>query len=770
MAVVLFAFDILRRKVPEVFEARRTLNTKRLNLDHFGRRVFTPPPPSRRNFGWVAPVLRLELDTVAVTHGLDAALFLRFLRTMAYLFLVLCIPTAILLPVYYTGANKNLEPDIDAFVEGIQSFSLSNLDSGDPWRFWIALAADYVVLGFVCMLLYKEFQVYANHRIRYRAADNPANFAIIVQDIPLESSSEEAVYAYWNTLFPGQVASVFLIHDGKKLNKKMKNFWTAVTKRERAEWDMEFNEKLAGERPTHGVGFCSCCRGASAKVDSIDYWTDQQSHYFAKISAYQKELDPEHCPCARAAIVVFNNRRAAAVAVQTNFSKSDMEWRVSHAPEPKAVNWSTFSISAAQVPVRQAITLISTVLLTLFWIIPVTFISGLTNLQELSEVEIKGDKPFSFLSGVPDWSPVLTGFIESTLPAIILSVFLSLIPTFLRILISVSRVPSTAEVDMRVRDYYFNFVVFSNFLFIITAGTLLKKLPKIIDRPKQIIDLLASSAPQQATFMMNFILLKALSETPKELLQLGRLVIRWAKLKFLARTPRERAQEETGKTEFYFFKYYAMAQLVSTLGLIYSTIAPFIIPICFLYFAIMYVTWKYNLCFSLHNSYENGGSMYGGALYSVWIGLFLHLLMMMGLFALNKNPAQSALILIPTVASFVFIIFIRHSFLRISAHGSATETHLHVEENEGVDKIPDCLLNKYVDPAFEPLPDPVENLNGVDGNTGEVNHTVEYDLEDPEGLPDVTMDTPQLKSGDARMDPPTSSTDDWKDANGAPPG
>lgn len=97
-------------------------------------------------------------------------------------------------------------------------------------------------------------------------------------------------------------------------------------------------------------------KGASAKGDSINYWSYQLSHCFAKISEYQMELNRKHCPCERAGIVVVNNRRASAVAVQTNCSKSKMEWRVNHAPEPKAVKLPRCSTLAAQVPVRQAVT------------------------------------------------------------------------------------------------------------------------------------------------------------------------------------------------------------------------------------------------------------------------------------------------------------------------------------------------------------------------------------------------------------------------------
>lgn len=756
-------FDILRKRVPAVFEARRALNHRRNPLDYHGRRVYTPPPPSYRLFGWVGPVLRLELDTIAETHGLDTALFLKYLRAMAALFLCLCIASAGLLPVFFTASNKDLPLGDSLRTKGINRFSIANLPEDDPWRFWVILLVEYVLTGLVCFYLSGQFALYSKDRRHYRAAKSPQNYTVLVQDIPPHSCSEEAVQYYWDRLFPGLVERVYIVHDARKLLVKKGKFWNAVTKRERAEWDMEFNDKLAGARPTHKVGTCACCRGASVRVDSIQYWAEQQHHYSSKIALNQQEVkNSGHSPLAGAAIVTFKTRRAAAVAAQTNFGSKESEWRVARAPEPNAVNWNSLGIGKKLLPVRNGFTLVASMALTLFWLIPVTMIMGLANLSALADITIRDQQPFSFLDNVANWSPVLKSLIESLLPVIILSVFLSLIPTFFRMFVSVSRVASTAKTDNIVRDWYFIFVIFSNFLFVALAGTLLNDLQRIISDPGSTIDLLATAVPKQAAFIMNFILLKALSETPQQLLQIVRVVLRWVILRFFAATPRERNTVDTGNTVFVYLRYYAMSQLVALLGLIYSTIQPFIIPVCFAYFAINYIVYKYNLCYSLHNPYQDGGSMYGGALYGLWVGLLLHLLTIIGLFGLNKKPAQSALAVVPVIFAVLFLRQYRKSYDRIVEHGSALETQVQVEEEDGEDMIPEDLATKYIHPGFEPLPDPIPNLNGVDGNTGDVKYSDVEDLENSIS----GMERVDDKDGDNLKLPNTPSTEEWKDAHG----
>lgn len=711
IVISLLLFELFRRKIPSIFEARRILNENRNPLDYHNNRVFSPASPSYKPLGWLHPVLHLDIDTLAKTHGLDTALFLRYLRAMAFLFFILLIPTVPLLPIYYTGeANDHLEGD-SAKVLGVQLFSLSNVHKDDSWRFWVTLACDYLVLAFVLLVVYREFKLFGKYRIQYRASKNPANYSILVEDIPKSCASESVVQGYWNRLFPGMIERVFIIRNAKKLDEVKDKFWKAVAKREVAEWNNAYKQKLKGERPTHKIGMNPWKRPT---VDSINYWEEEQKKLAVKLATYQQNPDASVAPATRAAIVVFSSKRVASVAAQTNFASKENEWRVHRASEPKAFNWGSFGIPWYQVGVRNTITIVCTLAMTIFWVIPITFIMSLTNLRELVHLKIRGQQPFFWLKGILDLPDFILNNIQSFLPAIILSVFLSLVPTFIRIFVNVSRVPSNAEVDIRVRDWYFNFVVFSNFLFVIVSGSLFDQITAIIDQPSRLVSFLAESAPKQGAFIMNFILLKAISETPLEILQIGRVVVRWVMLKFLARTKRQRDAATVGNTQFQFFRYYAISQLVALLGLIYSTISPFIIPCCLAYFIIMYVVWKYNLSFALYNQYEDGGMMYGGALYGTWTGLFLHLVTMIGIFGVNKNPAQSALIIIPAAVSLAFLKMLRSSFPRIIHHGSTLETLKRIEEAEETDEIPEELAETFVHPSFIPLPDPVENLNGVE--------------------------------------------------------
>eukprot|EP00177_Eucheuma_denticulatum_P001673 GFKZ01003009.1.p1 GENE.GFKZ01003009.1~~GFKZ01003009.1.p1 ORF type:complete len:897 (+),score=137.20 GFKZ01003009.1:313-3003(+) len=740
--ICLLFFEPLRRKVPSIFEARRQLNLAGDPVDYMGNRVATPPPPSYRFFGWLLPTLRLDLDTIADTHGLDAALFLRFQRFMLILFTCMCLPTVVLLPLYYTGPNKDLPDSADAQTRGVNKFSISNLDRDEHWRFWLVLFIEYAITLFICYQIFRQFKDYTRYRRRYRASPHPANYAVIVQDIPWKHCSEEAIHEYWNHIFPGEVAAVFYVQDARKLEKDKDRFWQAVDRRERAEHKLyrrrrrrdKKRDKLERKGKTlksnyldesdvdsvQGDG-CFFGRCAPRRPDrAVAYWTEQQTRHYAKVVAHQLRREEGDYPGTQSAVVVFNSRRAASVAAQTNFARVESEWRVTRAPEPEAINWGVLAVSGWTKYARAAVTTVLGVAFTLFWVIPVTAIMGFVNLTKLSEIDVNGTKPFAFLRSLADASPVVTGFIESWLPTVVLTVFLSLVPAIFEFFVGISRIVSQARQARMVRDWYFTFVTFSNFLFVAFSGTLLEELRLILQEPAKTVEILARNIPKQAAFMMNFILLTALTETPRELLQIFRVATRFFKLRLTSKTKRQRDKADVGDMSMDYVGFYAVSQLVTLLGLVYCTIQPLIVFCCVGYFAVSYLVFKYNVCYALYNEYQDGGRMYEGALYAVWVGLFVHLLTMIGVYGLNNYAAQSVLIILPAILSALFVIHCRMSFQRVIEHGSALETQdrlEQLEESGGVDSIPAERADLFVHPGFEELPklDELENLNGIPG-------------------------------------------------------
>jgi Calcium-dependent channel, 7TM region, putative phosphate len=101
-------------------------------------------------------------------------------------------------------------------------------------------------------------------------------------------------------------------------------------------------------------------------------------------------------------------------------------------------------------------------------------------LQALAAIKINGNIPFKFLSPVREWNTTVIGLVEGLAPPIIQSLFLALIPVFIRLLVSISRNVSFARVDSLVRNWYFFFLFLNGFVFTILGGAILQSLPALI--------------------------------------------------------------------------------------------------------------------------------------------------------------------------------------------------------------------------------------------------------------------------------------------------
>lgn len=737
-AVVLLIFTCVRPRLPQVYQFRRLLNRYRTYNDFNGARVgFPSRRPESGPLGWLGPAMATKEDEIVARIGLDAAMFLRFMSSQLKSFIIITVVCCLVLwPAYATAGNKSL-PDGDANrVEGLQVLSLSNVPVGDN-RLWATLILEYVVCAVFLFFLHKDYSQYAIYRRMYRASENPANYAVAVYDIPRGSNTEEAVRERFELMFPGQVSEVVLARKSKKGIKAEKMLAKIVAKRERAEY-VRANEDA---EPMTRPGICGACMCWKAKVPALDYFESEQRRLESEITDEGRNAEN-----ANSAIVVFTNKRAAALVAQANQGGNANEWIVHRAGVPEAVHWPAFHIPGYQAVWRSIAVIAFVVFMTFFWIIPATAIMSLANLGALSEVP-----GFSWAEGIRDISPAVVGIIENALPALILSIFFALIPTFFRLAVSQTRLHSLHIIDSKTRNYFYFFTIFASFVFVVFAGTALTNLEEMRQDPSQISTLLAGAVPQNGIFFASFVLLKTFIPLFIMLLNPARVIIRWIKLK-LAKTERERrAAEETGSV-FQYFKFYGQAMMMSLLGLTYSTLAP-IVPLCvFVYYSLSYAVFKHNIVFASHRKWDGGGWDYPGAFYSVIASLIIKQLTMIGVIGLYEAPAQSILAIFPLLATILFGIWCHRRYNRVSLHGSLHDLY---SDDAKSDEIPLRYNGLYRHPGVSVKP--YQNLSGIEDPRDVYPDEAEDGFESDMHLKSEHQDTsvgyvPDRRGGRARRD------------------
>ena len=66
-----------------------------------------PPPVDKGLFGWIPPLIRTKEQDLVDKVGLDAAIFMRFIRMLRHMFLALTVVgCGVLIPTYILAANR----------------------------------------------------------------------------------------------------------------------------------------------------------------------------------------------------------------------------------------------------------------------------------------------------------------------------------------------------------------------------------------------------------------------------------------------------------------------------------------------------------------------------------------------------------------------------------------------------------------------------------------------------------------------------------------
>lgn len=82
-----------------------------------------------------------------------------------------------------------------------------------------------------------------------------------------------------------------------------------------------------------------------------------------------------------AAFVSFKTRWGAAVCAQTQQSRNPTLWLTDWASEPRDVYWDNLAIPYVSLTIRKLIVNVAFFFLTFFFVIPVTFVQSLANIE-----------------------------------------------------------------------------------------------------------------------------------------------------------------------------------------------------------------------------------------------------------------------------------------------------------------------------------------------------------------------------------------------------
>ncbi|KAL9321019.1 hypothetical protein ACSQ67_012858 [Phaseolus vulgaris] len=592
---------------------------------------------SRNPFSWIKEAVSSSERDVVTMSGVDTAVYFVFLTTvLSILVLSGVILLPVLLPLSATdNAMKRQGAKAQTTSKGtfnqLDKLSMANITAKSP-RLWGFLIACYWVSIVTFVLLWRAYKHVSWLRGEALKSPDvrPEQFAIVVRDIPNATQGQtkkEQVDAYFKAIYPEAFYRSMIVTDNKVVNKTWETLEGYKKKLARAEAVYEGSKTTAkpeGTKPTNKTGFLGL---VGKKVDSIDYYKDKINEFVTKLESEQKVTLREKQQDA--ALVFFSSRVVAASAAQSLHAQMVDTWSVFDAPEPSQLILPNLKIKYFQRELRQYLVYVIVALTIFFYMIPITFVSAFTTLDNLV-------KYLPFIKPIVRIAALRT-VLEAYLPQLALIIFLALLPKLLLFLSKFEGIPTESHAVRAASGKYFYFIVLNVFIGVTIGGTLFKAFNKIQKNPSlsEISSLLAESLPGNATFFLTYVALKFFVGYGLELSRIVPLIIYHLKRKYLCKTEAE-LKEAWRPGDLGYGTRVPGDMLIVTIVFCYSVIAPVIIPFGVLYFGLGWLVLRNQALKVYVPSYESYGRMWPHIHNRVLASLILYQITMFGYFGAQK--------------------------------------------------------------------------------------------------------------------------------------
>ncbi|XP_020237007.1 CSC1-like protein ERD4 [Cajanus cajan] len=624
---------------------------------------------TRNPFSWIKEAVSSSEKDVIAMSGVDTAVYFVFLTTvLGILVLSGVILLPVLLPLSITDNGGKKQTTSEGTFNELDKLSMANITAKSS-RLWGFLIACYWVSVVTYVLLWRAYKHVSWLRSEaFKSPDaKPEQFAIVVRDIPpvpQGQTRKELVDTYFKAIYPETFYRSMIVTDNKEVNKiweELEGYKKKLARTEAIYAGSKTTAKPEGTRPTNKTGFLGLI---GKKVDSIEYYNEKINELVAKLESEQKVTLREKQQDA--ALVFFSNRVVAASAAQNLHAQMVDTWSVCDAPESRQLIWPNLKIKFYQRELRQYLVYVIVALTVFFYMIPITFISAVTTLDNLVKL-LPFIKPIVKIK-------VLKTVLEAYLPQLALIIFLALLPKLLLFLSKFEGIPTESHAVRAASGKYFYFTVLNVFIGVTIGGTLFKAFKTIEKNPNETVSLLAESLPGNATFFLTYVALKFFVGYGLELSRLVPLIIYHLKRKYLCKTEAE-LKDAWSPGDLGYGTRVPGDMLIVTIVLCYSVIAPVIIPFGALYFGLGWLILRNQALKVYVPSYESYGRMWPHIHNRILASLILYQITMFGYFGVQKfyyTPLLIPLPILSLVFGFVcakkFYPAFQHQALEVVAH------------------------------------------------------------------------------------------------------
>ncbi|KAK4776574.1 hypothetical protein SAY86_005262 [Trapa natans] len=603
-----------------------------------------------RFLNWMPAALKMPEPELIDHAGLDSTAFIRIYLLGLKIFVpITSLALVVLVPVNWTG--KTLETIQNVTFSDIDKLSISNVPSGSD-RFWAHLVMAYVFTFWTFFVLYNEYKIMANMRLKFLAYENrrPDQFTVLVRNVPpdTDESVSEHVEHFFCVNHPDNYLTHQVVYNANELaslverKKSLQNWLTYYQNK---------YERNSSKRPTTKSGPWGLWGN---KVDAIDYYSSEIEKLSKEEEVERQRVISDPNAIVPAAFVSFKGRWGAAVCAQTQQSRNPTIWLTEWAPEPRDVYWPNLAVPYFALTIRRLLMAVALFFLTFFFMIPIAFVQSLANIEGIERV-------LPFLKPLIE-KPTVKSLVQGFLPGIALKIFLILLPTILMLMSKIEGYTSLSSLERRSAGKYHLFILVNVFLGSIITGTALQQLKTFLkEAPTEFPKTVGVSIPMKATFFITYIMVDGWAGIAAEVLRLVPLIIFHLKNSFLVKTDKDREQAmDPGCLTFATSE--PRIQLYFLLGFVYCVITPILLPFIIVFFAFAYLVFRHQIINVYDQKYESGATFWPDVHRRLIIGMIISQLLLMGLMSTKNAENSTPLLIVLPILTIWFHIFCKGRF------------------------------------------------------------------------------------------------------------
>ncbi|CAD6269463.1 unnamed protein product [Miscanthus lutarioriparius] len=584
---------------------------------YFGRRIAEEHDRLRGAFilerfvpstGWIVKALQCTEEEILAAAGLDAVAFNRILVFSIRIFTLAALLCVFgILPLNYFGQDIH---HVRIPSESLDIFTIGNVEVKSRWL-WVHCVTLYIISGVACILLYIEYKHIARLRLLHltSATPKPSHFTVLVRGIP--KADKESCSDVVDGFFTKYHSSSYLFHQVVYKAGKVQKIMTGAKKAYKK--FKHFTDETV-DQGCRTITYRCCLCGASSNSFKLLNTECEQNRGKADNKSIL-DLDDEECT---AAFVFFKTRYAALVASEILQTSNPMKWVANLAPEPEDVYWSNLWLPYKQLWARRIATLLGSICFMFIFLIPVTFIQGLSQLEQLQQ-------RLPFLRGILKKKYYMTQLVTGYLPSVILQIFLYTVAPIMMLFSTLEGPTSHSERKRSACCKVLIFTVWNIFFANVLSGTVISQL-NVLSSPR--------------TYLSSLLKL------------------------YLDRKYVLRMREDTEFVpSFPYHTEVPKVLLFGLLGFTLSVLAPLILPFLLVYFCLGYVVYRNQLLNVYRTRYDTGGLYWPIACSTVIFSLVLTQIICLGVFGLKESPVAAGFTIPLIILTLLFNQYCRNRLL-----------------------------------------------------------------------------------------------------------